>query len=101
MHSPKKKKHYLAIHTKLSMCSLSSNLCSIRRYIGDCGRRGGSEKTESNILFTQCGGLTPWGSTVSITSMLYYQGQIDNLWGPRAIGDHGAPVSLPKLKKAY
>ncbi|CAI9604185.1 unnamed protein product, partial [Staurois parvus] len=24
-----------------------------------------------------------------------------NSWGPRAIGDHGAPVSLPKLKKAY
>ncbi|CAI9587971.1 unnamed protein product, partial [Staurois parvus] len=22
-------------------------------------------------------------------------------WGPRAIGDHGAFVSLPKLKKAY
>ncbi|CAI9558712.1 unnamed protein product, partial [Staurois parvus] len=22
-------------------------------------------------------------------------------WGPRVIGDHGAPVSLPKLKKAY
>ncbi|CAI9599700.1 unnamed protein product, partial [Staurois parvus] len=22
-------------------------------------------------------------------------------WGLRAIGDHGAPVSLPKLKKAY
>ncbi|CAI9538589.1 unnamed protein product, partial [Staurois parvus] len=22
-------------------------------------------------------------------------------WGPRAIGDHGAPVSLPKLKRAY
>ncbi|CAI9585368.1 unnamed protein product, partial [Staurois parvus] len=22
-------------------------------------------------------------------------------WGPRAIGVHGAPVSLPKLKKAY
>ncbi|CAI9603122.1 unnamed protein product, partial [Staurois parvus] len=22
-------------------------------------------------------------------------------WGPRAIGNHGAPVSLPKLKKAY
>ncbi|CAI9616723.1 unnamed protein product, partial [Staurois parvus] len=29
------------------------------------------------------------------------QGQTDNSWGPRAIGDHGAPVSLPKLKKAY
>ncbi|CAI9622170.1 unnamed protein product [Staurois parvus] len=25
----------------------------------------------------------------------------DNSWGLRAIGDHGAPVSLPKLKKAY
>ncbi|CAI9541461.1 unnamed protein product, partial [Staurois parvus] len=23
------------------------------------------------------------------------------LWGPRAIEDHGAPVSLPNLKKAY
>ncbi|CAI9562382.1 unnamed protein product, partial [Staurois parvus] len=22
-------------------------------------------------------------------------------WGPRAIGDHGARVSLPTLKKAY
>ncbi|CAI9542314.1 unnamed protein product, partial [Staurois parvus] len=22
-------------------------------------------------------------------------------WGPQAIGNHGAPVSLPKLKKAY
>ncbi|CAI9571854.1 unnamed protein product, partial [Staurois parvus] len=29
------------------------------------------------------------------------QGRTDNSWGPRAIGDHGVPVSLPKLKKAY
>ncbi|CAI9608003.1 unnamed protein product, partial [Staurois parvus] len=29
------------------------------------------------------------------------QGWTDSSWGPRAIGDHGAPVSLPKLKKAY
>ncbi|CAI9540222.1 unnamed protein product, partial [Staurois parvus] len=29
------------------------------------------------------------------------QGRTDNSWGPPAIGDHGAPVSLPKLKKAY
>ncbi|CAI9535168.1 unnamed protein product, partial [Staurois parvus] len=29
------------------------------------------------------------------------QGRNDNSWGPRAKGDHGAPVSLPKLKKAY
>ncbi|CAI9574331.1 unnamed protein product [Staurois parvus] len=28
-------------------------------------------------------------------------GRTDNSWGPLAIGDHGAPVSLPKLKKAY
>ncbi|CAI9615016.1 unnamed protein product, partial [Staurois parvus] len=29
------------------------------------------------------------------------QGRTDNSWGPGAIGDHGAPVSLPKIKKAY
>ncbi|CAI9586614.1 unnamed protein product, partial [Staurois parvus] len=29
------------------------------------------------------------------------QGRTDNSWGPQAIGDHGAPVCLPKLKKAY
>ncbi|CAI9582650.1 unnamed protein product, partial [Staurois parvus] len=45
-------------------------------------------------------GINPSGSTVSITSMLYCQGQTDNSWGPRATGDHGAPVSLPKLKKS-
>ncbi|CAI9576840.1 unnamed protein product, partial [Staurois parvus] len=26
------------------------------------------------------------------------QGRTDNSWGPRAIGDHGAPVSSPTLK---
>ncbi|CAI9591199.1 unnamed protein product, partial [Staurois parvus] len=31
----------------------------------------------------------------------WVQGQTDNSWGPQAIGDHGAPVSLLKLKKAY
>ncbi|CAI9567298.1 unnamed protein product, partial [Staurois parvus] len=30
-----------------------------------------------------------------------YQGRTDNSWGPRAIGDHGAPESLPKPKLAY
>ncbi|CAI9616806.1 unnamed protein product, partial [Staurois parvus] len=29
------------------------------------------------------------------------QGRTDNSWGPRSIGDHGAPVSLPTLKKTY
>ncbi|CAI9607404.1 unnamed protein product, partial [Staurois parvus] len=42
--------------------------------------------------------INPLGSTVSIGSMLYCQGRTDNSWGPRAIGDHGAPVSLPTLK---
>ncbi|CAI9553727.1 unnamed protein product, partial [Staurois parvus] len=28
------------------------------------------------------------------------QGRTDNSWGPRAIGDHGAPVSSPTPKKA-
>ncbi|CAI9592118.1 unnamed protein product, partial [Staurois parvus] len=26
------------------------------------------------------------------------QGRTDNSWGPRAIGDHGSPVSSPTLK---
>ncbi|CAI9542731.1 unnamed protein product, partial [Staurois parvus] len=33
--------------------------------------------------------------------MYLYQGRADNSWGPRELGDNGAPVSLPKLKKAY
>ncbi|CAI9565889.1 unnamed protein product, partial [Staurois parvus] len=47
--------------------------------------------------------INPLGSTVNITSMLYciYRGRTENSWGPRAIADHGAPVPLPKLKKAY
>ncbi|CAI9596257.1 unnamed protein product [Staurois parvus] len=32
---------------------------------------------------------------------VYTQGRTDNSWGPRVIGDHGAPGFLPKLKKAY
>ncbi|CAI9581235.1 unnamed protein product, partial [Staurois parvus] len=31
----------------------------------------------------------------------HVQERTDNSWGPWAIGDHGAPVSLLKLKKAY
>ncbi|CAI9576301.1 unnamed protein product, partial [Staurois parvus] len=33
--------------------------------------------------------------------LTHAQGRTENSWGPPAIGDHGAPVSLPKLKKAY
>ncbi|CAI9591445.1 unnamed protein product, partial [Staurois parvus] len=35
---------------------------------------------------------------VSITSMPYCKGRTDNSWGPRAIGDHGAPVYSPTLR---
>ncbi|CAI9592397.1 unnamed protein product, partial [Staurois parvus] len=42
--------------------------------------------------------INPLGFPVNITSILYCQGRTDNSWGPRAIGDHGAPMSLPKLK---
>ncbi|CAI9550238.1 unnamed protein product, partial [Staurois parvus] len=31
--------------------------------------------------------------------MTLNQGWTDNSWGPRAIGDHGAPVSSPTPKK--
>ncbi|CAI9624878.1 unnamed protein product [Staurois parvus] len=58
------------MHTKLSMCSLPPSLHSIRRCLGDTGRRGGSGKTGSNTIFTQCR-INPLGSTVSITRMLY------------------------------
>ncbi|CAI9552319.1 unnamed protein product, partial [Staurois parvus] len=30
----------------------------------------------------------------------YKQGRTDNSWGPQAIGDHGAPVPLPKTQKS-
>ncbi|CAI9551353.1 unnamed protein product, partial [Staurois parvus] len=44
------KKTSLAIHTKLSMCIGSPHDRSH-------GRRGGSEKSGSNSIFTQCRGL--------------------------------------------
>ncbi|CAI9542699.1 unnamed protein product, partial [Staurois parvus] len=37
----------------------------------------------------------------TVCQVCHRQGRTDNSWGPGAIGDHGAPVSLPKLKKAY
>ncbi|CAI9616473.1 unnamed protein product, partial [Staurois parvus] len=43
-----------------------------------------------------------WRSSIHLNRLcLYDQGRTDNSWGPRAIGDHGASVSLPKLKKTY
>ncbi|CAI9619312.1 unnamed protein product [Staurois parvus] len=53
MHSPKKKKKKtsLAIHTKLSMCRATQHDMSYQEVRGDAGRRGGSEKSESNSIF--------------------------------------------------
>ncbi|CAI9570546.1 unnamed protein product [Staurois parvus] len=45
-----------------------------------------------------CGSHVP---PTSVKEVPPKQGRTDNSWGPRAIGDHGAPVSLPKFKKAY
>ncbi|CAI9598342.1 unnamed protein product, partial [Staurois parvus] len=36
-----------------------------------------------------------------MTMMVWNRGGLTTHGGPREIGDHGAPVSLPKLKKAY
>ncbi|CAI9546047.1 unnamed protein product, partial [Staurois parvus] len=46
---------------------------------------------------SKCEGILPSCMKVKTLS----QGWTDNSWGPRAIGDHGAPVSSPTLKKAY
>ncbi|CAI9617109.1 unnamed protein product [Staurois parvus] len=59
MHSPKNKKTSLAIHTKLSMCRVTPHALYYQQVDWDRRRWGGSEKTGSNSLFTQCRGLTP------------------------------------------
>ncbi|CAI9576910.1 unnamed protein product, partial [Staurois parvus] len=38
---------------------------------------------------------------LTLITKRWQQGRTDNSWDPRAIGDHGAPVALSKLKKAY
>ncbi|CAI9575861.1 unnamed protein product, partial [Staurois parvus] len=50
-----------------------------------------SERPREKCASVQC--------TVNKGRFRCAQGRTDNSWGPRAIGDHGAPVSLPKLKK--
>ncbi|CAI9534603.1 unnamed protein product, partial [Staurois parvus] len=50
-----------------------------------------------NTIHCQCTNDTCWENAGKRVN----QDRTDNSWGPWAIGDHGAPVSLPKLKKAY
>ncbi|CAI9588640.1 unnamed protein product, partial [Staurois parvus] len=101
MHSPKKKKTLPAIHTKLSMCRVSPHDMSYQEIRGGHWKKGRIIEVKIKQYYYTMQRINPLGSTVSITSMLYCQGRTDNSWGPQAIGDHGAPVSLPKLKKAY
>ncbi|CAI9570309.1 unnamed protein product, partial [Staurois parvus] len=60
---------------------------------------GNNQRRQDQTSFLHNAEDYPLGSTVSVASMLYCQGQTDNSWGPWVIGGHGAPVSLPKLKK--
>ncbi|CAI9613539.1 unnamed protein product [Staurois parvus] len=41
------------------MCRVTPHNMSYQEIRRDTGRRGGSEKTGTNSLFTQCRGLTP------------------------------------------
>ncbi|CAI9541898.1 unnamed protein product, partial [Staurois parvus] len=85
------------------MCSVSPHDMSYQEIRGGHWKKGRIREDRIKQPFYKMQRINPLGSTVSITSMLYCQGRTDNSWGPRAIGDHGAPVSSPTLKpkKAY
>ncbi|CAI9541051.1 unnamed protein product, partial [Staurois parvus] len=57
--------------------------------------------TRTFFAIQHCATTANWHLCKDQQSFSREQGRTDNLWGPWAIGDHGAPVSLPKLKKAY
>ncbi|CAI9610024.1 unnamed protein product, partial [Staurois parvus] len=101
MHPRKEKKNYLATHTKLSMCSMTPHNMSYQQIRGGHWKKGRIREDRIKQSFYPMRRTNPLGSTVSITCMHYCQGWTDNSWGTWAIGDHGAPVFLPKLKKAY
>ncbi|CAI9580645.1 unnamed protein product, partial [Staurois parvus] len=83
------------------MCKVSPHDMSYQEIRGGHWKKGRIREVRIKQPFYTMQRINPLGSTVCITSMLYCQGRTDNSWGPWAIGDHGAPVSLPKLKKAY
>ncbi|CAI9565091.1 unnamed protein product [Staurois parvus] len=56
MHSPKKKKPSLAIHTKLSMCRVTPHDMSYQEIRGGHWKKGRIRKSGSNSVFTQCRG---------------------------------------------
>ncbi|CAI9579039.1 unnamed protein product, partial [Staurois parvus] len=64
MHSPKKKKTSLAIHTKLSMCRVTPHNMSYQE-------KGRIREVRIKQCFYTMQRNNSLGSTVSITSMLY------------------------------
>ncbi|CAI9541204.1 unnamed protein product [Staurois parvus] len=71
MHSPKKKKPSLAIHTKLSMCRVSPHHMSYQEIRGEHWKKGRIREVRIKQPFYTMQRIKPLGSTVSITSMLY------------------------------
>ncbi|CAI9560308.1 unnamed protein product, partial [Staurois parvus] len=83
------------------MCRVSPHGMSYQEIRGRHWKKGRVRKVRIKQHFYTMQRINPLGSRVSITSVLYCRGGLTTHGVPRAIGDHGAPVSLPKLKKAY
>ncbi|CAI9615473.1 unnamed protein product [Staurois parvus] len=71
MHSPKKKKNYLTIHTKLSMCRVTPDNMFFQEIRGGHWKKGRIREERIKQCFYTMQRINALGSTVSITSMLY------------------------------
>ncbi|CAI9613161.1 unnamed protein product [Staurois parvus] len=71
MHSPKKKKPFLVIHTKLSMCRVTPHDISYQEIRGGHWKKGRIREVRIKQCFYTMQRINLLGSTVSITSMLY------------------------------
>ncbi|CAI9620972.1 unnamed protein product [Staurois parvus] len=71
MHSPKKKKTSLALHTKLSMCRVSPHDMSYQEIGEGHWKKRRIREVRINQPFYTMQRINPLGPTVSITSMLY------------------------------
>ncbi|CAI9562266.1 unnamed protein product [Staurois parvus] len=76
MHSPKKKKPSLAIHTKLSKCRMLTQYFCYRAE----GKLLNKGRNRAQMAFYTIQRIIPLGSTVSITSMLYCKYRLILLW---------------------
>ncbi|CAI9577244.1 unnamed protein product [Staurois parvus] len=71
MHSPRKSKTSLAIHTKLSRCRVSPHAMSYQAIRGGYWKKGSIREVRINQPFYITQRINPLGSTLSLTSMLY------------------------------